>query len=167
MTTLIKSYPYTHFFLGKIDAADVVAARAADPGAATEAGGTVTIGTKTVMCQDFAYAMTSFTPAEGASAVDVTSLVSEVGQSGEGRPSWEAACVMRAYVSDPEVATDSVKIVRDHSGYYVLYAEHLDLGKLAAVVLFDAMSEPFTESGELTVTYTLKNSGQKIPKWIA
>ena len=145
----------------------MVAVRAADPSAATEANGVVTIGGATVSCVDFAYAMNNFTPAEGSASQDVTSLTSNVGQRGEGRPTWEAPATMRVYVSNPEVATDSIKLIRDHSGYYVLYAEHEHMGKLAAVIIFDALSTPFVESGELAVTFTLQNAGRYIPKWLA
>ena len=60
-----------------------------------------------------------------------------------------------------------MKIIRDHGGYWVLYAEHETLGKLVAVVVFGPMSRPFIESGELIVSFTLSNSGRHLPKWVA
>ena len=168
MTTLINSHPYTHFFLGKIDAADVATIRAADASMATEAAGTVTIGGDTVMCQDFAYAIATFNDTEGGDVQPVTNLASMAAQNAPTAvPSWEAPCTMRSYVSSPEVASDSVKLIRDHAGWWVLYAEHATLGKLVAVVVFGPMSRPFVESGELIVSFTLSNAGRNLPKWVA
>ena len=168
MTTLVNSYPYIHFFLGKIDAADVPDVVAADASMAAEVGGVVTIATHATTCQDFAYAIQSFTDTEGGDTQDVTSLSSRAKQQAPTAvPSWEGPCAMRVYVSSPEVDSDSAKLIRDHGGTWVLYAEHSQLGKLAAVVVFNAMSRPFTESGELVVSFTLENAGRYLPKWIA
>lgn len=167
MTTLVNSYPYVHFYLGKVTSDDVAEVRAADASLANEQNGLVTIGGHSFTCQDFAYAIASFTDTEGGDTQDVTNLASRAGQRAEGRPTWEGPCTMRVYVSDPEVITDSVKLIRDHSGTWVLYAEHETLGKLVAVVVFDAMSRPFSENGELVVSFTLQNAGRYLPKWIA
>ena len=167
MTTLVNTYPYTHFFLGKIDDADVADIRAADASMATEAAGSVTIATHATVCQDMAYAIATFTDTEGGDSQDITSLASRAGQRARGRPTWEGPCTMRVYVSAPEVASDSVKIIREHAGTWVLFAEHETLGKLVAVVIFDAMSRPFSENGELVVSFTLQNAGRYLPKWVA
>ena len=167
MTTLVNSYRYDHFFLGQIPPASVVAVRAADPSGAMENNGAVMIGGVSVPCQDFAYAMNSFNDTEGGASQDVTSLASNVGQRGEGRPTWEAPCTMRVYVSDPEDDADSAQLVRDHSGYWVMYAEHEHLGKIAGVVIFDAFTRPFGEDGQLIATFTLQNAGRYLPKWVA
>ena len=149
MTTLVKVHPYTHFYLGKIDDNDVVDIRAADASMATEAGGVVTIAPPTPRhARIWPYALQSFNDTEGGDVQNVTSLASEAAQNAPTAvPSWEAPCTMRAYVSSPEVASDSVKLIRDHTGWWVLYAEHETLGKLVAVVVFGPMSKPFIESG--------------------
>ena len=168
MTTLVNAHPYTHFFLGKIDEDDVADVRAADASMATEANGVVTIATHATTCQDMAYAIASFTDTEGGDVQSVTNLASKAAQNAPTAvPSWEAPCTMRVYISSPEAAGDSVKLVRDHSGYWVLYAEHETLGKLVAVVVFGPMSRPFIESGELITTFTLSNAGRYLPKWVA
>ena len=168
MTTLVNAYPYTHFYLGKIDEGDVADIRAADATMATEAGGVVTIATHTTTCQDLAYAIASFTDTEGGDVQVVTNLASRAAQNAPTAvPSWEGPCTMRVYVSSPEVASDSVKLLRDHTGWWVLYAEHETLGKLAAVVVFGPMTRPFIESGELVVTFTISNAGRHLPKWVA
>jgi hypothetical protein len=165
MTTLVKAYPYNHFFLGKIAGGDLADLRAAEASLATENSGVVTIATHATTCQDFAYAITGFTPTEAGNTQDVTNLASRAGQTEEGRPTWEAPCTMRVYASEPsEDPGDSVHLTRDHAGKYVLYAEHANLGKLVAVVLFDGMTQPFIESGELIVTFTLRNAGRYLPK---
>ena len=129
MTTLVNAYPYTHFFLGKIDDANVAGLRVADASMATEAAGVVTIATLDTTCQDMAYAIASFNDTEGGDTQDVTNLASRAGQRARGRPTWEAPCTMRSYVSTPEVVSDSVKLIRDHAGTWVLYAEHDDPGE--------------------------------------
>ena len=168
MTTLVKVHPYTHFFLGKIDEGDVKDIRDADASMATEAAGVVTIATHATTCQDMAYAIGAFNDTEGGDVQPVTNLASRAAQNAPTAvPSWEAPSTMRVYLSSPEVASDSVKIIRDHGGYWVLYAEHETLGKLVAVVVFGPMSRPFIESGELIVSFTLSNAGRYLPKWVA
>ena len=168
MTTLVNAHPYTHFYLGQVDDGDVADIRAADPESATEAGGVVTIAAHATTCQDFAYAIGSFTSTRGGDAQAITNLASRAAQNDESAvPSWEAPCTMRVYVSNPEVASDSVKLTRDSTGKYILYAVHEQLGKLAAMVVINGMTEPFVESGELIVTFTLLNSSRYLPKWVA
>ena len=43
----------------------------------------------------------------------------------------------------------------------------MQLGHMGAVVVFNAMSRPFVESGELIVSFTLQNAGRYLPKWVA
>ena len=168
MTTLVNAHPYEHFFLGKVDVGDVPDIRAAVPSTATEAGGVVTIAGHATTCQDFAYAIGSFTPTRGGDTQAITNLASRGIQNEEvAVPSWEAPCTMRVYVSDPEVPGDSVKLVRDPTGKYVLYAVHSQLGKMAAMVVINGMTEPYIESGELIVAFTLLNSSRHLPKWVA
>ena len=168
MTTLINSHPYEKFLLGKIATTDVKGLRAADVSAATEANNSVTVGGDVVACQDYVESMVTFGDAEGGDSQNVTNLASRAGQNAPPAvPTWEAPSTFRAYVSTPETAADSVSLLRDHSGYWLLYAEHQTLGKLVAVVVFNAMSRPFAENGELVCSVTIQNSGRFLPKWVA
>ena len=71
---------------------------------------------------------------------------------------------MRVYLG----ADGSHEFIRDHAGYYVMYAEHdaagQDGGRRGVI---NAMSRPFAENGELIVSFTLQNAGRYLPKWVA
>ena len=164
MTTLVNAYPYTQFLLGQIDPGDEDAIRAADASLATEASLSVTISTIATVCKDFADAIGSFNDTEGGDSQTVTNLASRAGQNAPSPvPTWEAPCTMRVYLGTDK----SHELVRDHAGYWVLYADHAQLGHMGAVVVFNAMSRPFAENGELIVSFTLQNAGRYLPKWVA
>ena len=125
MTTLVNAYPYTHFLLGLIDPGDEDAVRAADASAATEAALSVTIGTVATVCKDYARAIGSFNDTEGGDSQTVTNLASRAAQNAPSPvPTWEAPCTMRVYLG----ADGSHELVRDHDGYWVMYAEHATAG---------------------------------------
>ena len=139
-------------------AADDVAA------AMAEANGMVTIDSIATACVDYASAIGSFNDTEGGDSQTVTNLASRAGQNAPSPvPTWEAPCTMRVYLGND----GSHALIREHGGYWVMYAEHEQLGHMAAVVVFNAMSRPFVESGELIVSFTLQNAGRYLPKWVA
>ena len=166
MTTLIKSYPYTQFLLGKIAAADLKGILAADLSGATEVNGTITVGGNTVDADDFARAIQQFTPTEPSASQDVSNLAGMDGQSAPGRGIWEAPCQIRLYKTTPSDDSDSDKLSQDHAGYWLMYVEHEVKGKMVAAVHFDAFTEPFNQDGELVVSFTLRNAGARRPKWV-
>ena len=111
---------------------------------------------------DYVEAIGTFNDTEGGDSQTVTNLASRAGQNAPSPvPTWEAPCTMRVYL----VGSDA--LIREHGGYWVMYAEHAQLGHMAAVVVFNAMSRPFVESGELIVSFTLQNAGRYLPKWVA
>ena len=164
MTTLVNSHPYTRFLLGQVLPASEAAIRAEDASAATVAGLVVTIDNIATTCVDYVEAIGTFNDTEGGDSQTVTNLASRAGQNAPSPvPTWEAPCTMRVYLGND----GSHALIREHGGYWVLYAEHAQLGKMVAVVVFTAMSRPFVESGELIVSFTLQNAGRFLPKWVA
>ena len=166
MTTLVNSHPYTQLLARpRLPPASADAVRAfrcvrCDGSGSLE----VTIGGVATTCVDYASAIGSFNDTEGGDSQTVTNLASQSRSecAPSPVPTWEAPCTMRVYLG----ADGSHELIREHGGYWVMYAEHMQLGKMVAVVVFNAMSRPFVESGELIVSFTLQNAGRYLPKWV-
>ena len=112
---------------------------------AMEANGLdVTIGGVDTTCVDYVECHRNVQRHRGRRQPErITNLASRAGQNAPSPvPTWEAPCTMRVYLG----ADGSHALIREHGGYWVMYAEHEQLGHMAAVVVFNAMSRPFVES---------------------